>query len=87
MKAETASTKKSLRDMEAAMVEATTISQKAEREYITLKDSVKGMTESWKKEVDGLKDDMKKKDDQWKKEVDDVGLKYRTLVKLVQASK
>jgi hypothetical protein len=73
--------------MEVTMVEATASSQKSEREYLTLKDSVKGLIDGWKNEVKELREEMKKKDEAWKKESDDIGLKYRALVKLVQATK
>lgn len=34
--------------MESSLAEATALSQKSEREYITLRDSIKGLVESFK---------------------------------------
>lgn len=83
LKTETAAAKKSV----ATVSEALAQSQKAQREYITLRDSISGMTQNWKDEVKSLKDEMKKRDDAWKEEVKEVSVKYSSLVKLVKASK
>jgi len=72
--------------MEAKLAESTASSQRSEREYITLKESIQGMGEQWTKELDALKTDFKAREDEWKKQVEDSGLKYRTLTKLVQAT-
>src|SRR5882762_3891669 len=63
LKAETINNKKSIRDMEAALSESTALSQKSEREYITLRDSLKSMTESWKQDIERLRDEMRKKEE------------------------
>jgi hypothetical protein len=51
LKAETTSSKKSLCEMEVALTESTqagtALSSKSEREYITLRDSLKGMKTAW----------------------------------------
>ncbi|KIK92531.1 hypothetical protein PAXRUDRAFT_829862 [Paxillus rubicundulus Ve08.2h10] len=79
LKTETTTSKRSLREMEAALAESTALSQKSEREYITLRDSIKSMTESWKHETDKLRDEMRKREDTLKKEGETVGKKYRQL--------
>jgi len=87
IKNESAATKKSIRDMEAGMAEAAALSQKSERESLTLRESFRALTEGWKTELKDVREEMKRREEFWKKETDDVGLKYRSLVKLVQASK
>lgn len=79
LKTETTTSKRSLREMEAALAESTALSQKSEREYITLRDSIKSMTESWKHETDRLKDEMRKREDRVKKEAETIGKKYKQL--------
>ena len=79
LKTETTTSKRSLREMEAALAESTALSQKSEREYITLRDSIKSMTESWKHETDRLKDEMRKREDKVKKEAEAIGKKYKQL--------
>ncbi|KAG1834147.1 hypothetical protein EV424DRAFT_1362958 [Suillus variegatus] len=79
LKTETATSKKSLREMESALLESTALSQKAEREYITLRDSIKSMTESWKHDTDRLREEMRKREDKLKKEAESIGKKYKLL--------
>ncbi|KAH7890888.1 hypothetical protein F5I97DRAFT_1839663 [Phlebopus sp. FC_14] len=86
LKTETATSKKSLREMEAALAESTTLSQKSEREYITLRDSIKSMTESWKHDTDRLRDEMRKREDKLKKEAESVGKKYKLLAEEMKAA-
>lgn len=73
--------------MESALAQATISSQKSEREYLTLRESVAGMMEGWQREVKALKEDVRKKEEGWAKEKEDVAVKYRGLIKLVQATK
>lgn len=82
-KAEAAAAKKSV----ATVNEAVTQSQKAQREYVTLRDSITGMTQGWKNEVKELKDEMRKRDEAWREEVKEVTVKYTSLVKLVKATR
>lgn len=82
LKTETANAKKSV----STVTEAVAQSQKAQREYTTLRDSITGMTEGWKKEVKDLQDQMRKRDDAWREEVKEVTVKYNSLVKLVKAT-
>jgi len=66
--------------MESALTESTALSQRSEREYITLRDSVKHLTESWKHDIDRLKDDMKKREDKVKSEGERLGTMYKDLL-------
>ncbi|ESK89330.1 hypothetical protein Moror_16248 [Moniliophthora roreri MCA 2997] len=86
LKTETASSKKSLREMESQLSESTALSQKCEREYITLRDSLKSMKESWKSDTDKLRDEMRKREERWKNEAEAMGKKYRLLVEEVKKS-
>lgn len=62
--------------MEAALAESTALSSKSEREYITLRDSLKGMKSAWRADVDGLREDMQKREERWRNEVEVTGKKY-----------
>jgi hypothetical protein len=84
LKSETATSKKSLREMESALAESTALSQKAEREYITLRDSIKSMTESWKHDTDRLREEMRKREDKLKKDAESVGKKYKLLAEVMK---
>lgn len=86
LKTETTTSKRSLREMEAALAESTALSQKSEREYITLRDSIKGMTESWKHETDRLRDEMRKREEKVKKEAETIGKKYKQLAEDAKAA-
>ena len=68
LKAETTNSKKSLREMEAALAESTALSSKSEHEYITLRDSLKGMKVAWRADVDSLREDMCKREERWRGE-------------------
>lgn len=82
LKTEAANAKKSV----STVTEAVAQSQKAQREYTTLRDSITGMTEGWKKEVKDLQDQMRKRDEAWREEVKEVTVKHNSLVKLVKAT-
>ncbi|KAI9458180.1 hypothetical protein BJY52DRAFT_1170283 [Lactarius psammicola] len=84
LKAETTSSKKSLREMEAALAESTALSSKSEREYITLRDSLKGMKTAWRADVDSLREDMNKREERLRNEAEVAGKKY---AKLLEESK
>ncbi|KIO25860.1 hypothetical protein M407DRAFT_8174 [Tulasnella calospora MUT 4182] len=83
LKTEAANAKKSV----STVTEAVAQSQKAQREYTTLRDSITGMTEGWKKEVKDLQDQMRKRDEAWREEVKEVTVKHNSLVKLVKATR
>ena len=86
LKAETSNTKKAMKEMDSQLAEATSISQRSEREYITLRDSVKGLSEQWAQDISTLKVDFQKREKDWQKQMEDAALKYKSLMKLVQAT-
>jgi chromosome segregation ATPase len=70
--------------METALAESTALSSKSEREYITLRDSLKGMKGAWRADVDSIREDMRKREERWRGEAETTGKKY---AKLVEESK
>ncbi|KZW00045.1 hypothetical protein EXIGLDRAFT_762142 [Exidia glandulosa HHB12029] len=86
VKTDTATTKKTIRDMEVALTEATALSQKSQSEYAAIQSAYTRLGESWRRELDGVKEDMRVREAALRKEAEDIALKYRSLVKLVQAS-
>jgi len=66
--------------MESALTESTALSQRSEREYITLRDSIKHLTESWKQDTDRLREEMRKREEKVKKDGDKLGKMYKELV-------
>jgi hypothetical protein len=86
LKTETTTSKKSVQDMKAALAESTALSQKSEREYLTLRDSIKGMVESWKTDTDRLRDEMRKREEKWRAEAESVGKKYKILLEEVKSA-
>lgn len=84
-KEETATTSKSLRAMEAALTESTALSSKSEREYLTLRDSLKGMAKSWTSDTELLKAEMLQRETKWRKEAEEVGKKYTRLLQEVKS--
>ncbi|PPQ68052.1 hypothetical protein CVT26_007336 [Gymnopilus dilepis] len=84
LKSETSTSKKAIREMEAQLSESTALSQKSEREYITLRDSLKHLTEQWKHDTDRLREEMKKREEKLQAEAQKVGKMYRELVEQVQ---
>ncbi|KAF8317756.1 uncharacterized protein EI90DRAFT_3084890 [Cantharellus anzutake] len=87
LKTTSAEAKKSLREMEEMMNQATTSSQKATREYVTLRDSVKSMMEGWQQEVKLLRDEMARKEKVWRTESEGLAAKYQRLIKLQNSAK
>lgn len=86
LKSESTANKKSIRDMEHALSESTALSQKSEREYITLRDSLKSMTESWKLDAERLREEMTKREENLKSEAESMGKKYKRLVEQLKSS-
>lgn len=74
-----------MREMELALSESTALSQKSEREYVTLRDSIKGLVESWKSDMERLREEMKRREDKWRAEAESAGKKYIRLVEEIQA--
>jgi hypothetical protein len=62
--------------METALAESTALSSKSEREYITLRESLKGMKSAWRADVDSLREDMRKREERWRSEAETTGKKY-----------
>ena len=87
LKSETATTKKSLKDMETALAESTALSSKSEREYITLRDSVKVMKESWAADVAKLKEEMRRREERWHAEAEAVSKKHMKMLEEAAARK
>lgn len=73
--------------MEAALSESTALSQKSEREYITLRDSLKSMGEAWKVDTDRLRDEMRKREEKLVAESQKIGKMYKDLVEQVKKAK
>lgn len=84
LKAETSQSKKSLREMEAQVSQSNAISQKSEREVITLRESMKHLSAGWKQELESLKLDVTKREERCRKEGEEMGAKYRKLVEEVK---
>lgn len=70
--------------MEAALTESTALSQKSEREYLTLRDGLDGMAKPLKHEMDLLRKEMRTREDKVKAECERVGKMYARLAKEVQ---
>ena len=87
LKSESTSNKKSLRDMDHALSESRTLSQKSEREYITLRDSLKSMTEGWKEDTERLREEMTKREEKLRAEAESMGRKYKRLVEELKSAK
>jgi hypothetical protein len=70
--------------METALTESTALSQKCEREYIVLRDSIQGLVDGWKTDTEKLREEMRKREEKLKKEAEIVGHKYKKLVEDVR---
>lgn len=84
LKSETSTSKKTIRDMEASLTECTARTQKAEREYTVLRDSIKGLVESFQTDAVNLREEMKRREDKLKGEAEEMGRKYRLLLEEIQ---
>jgi len=73
--------------METALAESTALSSKSEREYITLRDSLKGMKSAWRADVDGIREDLRKREERWRNEAETMGKKYAKLLEENKARK
>jgi hypothetical protein len=79
-------TKKNLREMEATVAEQRSRTQKSEREYTTLKDSIEGMKRNWRTDIDGLREEMGRRDEKARAEAAVTGKKYRKMADELKAS-
>lgn len=84
LKQETSTAKKSLREMESQLAEQTAISAKSEREYITLRESLKHLTEGWKADLSRIKEDTQRKEKALRLETQKMAKKYEELVKATE---
>jgi hypothetical protein len=73
--------------MEAALAESTALSSKSEREYITLRDTLKGMKAAWRADVDSLREDMRKREEHLRSEAETAGKKFAKLLEESKARK
>jgi uncharacterized protein involved in exopolysaccharide biosynthesis len=72
--------------METALSESSALSQKSEREYITLRESIKGLVETFKHDGEKLREEMRKREEKVKKEVEEVSRKYKALLEEVKTT-
>ena len=84
LKQESASTKKTIREMEVTVAESTALSAKSEREYLTLRDSLRHLTESWKTDLAKVKEDLGRREVELQKEAEAMAKKYADLCKVVE---
>jgi hypothetical protein len=73
--------------METALTESTALSSKSEREYITLRDTLKGMKAAWRADVESLREDMHKREERWRSEAEMAGKKCAKLLEVSKARK
>ena len=78
--------KKNLREMEATVAEQRSRTQKSEREYSTLKESIDGMKRHWKTDLDGLREEMNRRDEKARSEAAAMAKKYRKMADELKAS-
>ena len=86
LKSENTMTKKSLREMEATVAEQRSRTQKSEREYTTLKDSIEGMKRNWKTDVEALREEMNRRDEKARMEATTTAKKYRKMADELKSS-
>ncbi|THH27176.1 hypothetical protein EUX98_g7007 [Antrodiella citrinella] len=84
LKQETTSSKKSIRDMESSLTDSSARTLKAEREYITLRDSMKGLVEGFKTDAAALREEMRKREEKVKVETAAAASKYAKLAEHVK---
>ena len=70
--------------MEAALAEATARTQKAEREYAVLRDSIKDLVHSFETDAANLREEVKRREDKLKADAEEMGKKYKRLLEQVQ---
>ena len=84
LKNETSTSKKTIKDMESSLTEHTARTQKAEREYTVLRDSIKGLVESFQTDAMNLREEVKRREDKLKSDAEEMGRKYKLLLEQVQ---
>jgi len=78
--------KKNLREMEATVAEQRSRTQKSEREYTTLKESIEGMKRNWRTDIDSLREEMNRRDEKARSEAAAMAKKYRKMADELKAS-
>lgn len=86
LKSDNTMTKKNLREMEATVAEQRARTQKSEREYTTLKDSIDGMKRSWKSDMDTLREELSRRDEKARTEGAVTAKKYRKIADELKAT-
>jgi chromosome segregation ATPase len=86
LKTETSSSKKALRDTEGALAEASALSQRRDREYTVIRDSVRGLTDGFKADHAALREEMRTREERVRKEADELGRRYRALLEETRAA-
>jgi len=84
LKQETTSSKKTMREMESSVAESSARTLKSEREYATLRDSMKGLVEGFKTEAAALREEMRKREEKVKAEATAAAAKYTKLAEQVK---
>jgi chromosome segregation ATPase len=78
--------KKSVRDMEATVAEQRARTQKSEREYTTLKESIEGMKRHWKSDIDAVREEVNRRDEKSRADGAVIAKKYRKMADELKAS-
>lgn len=79
------STKRSLSEMKAQLEDALRKEAKATSESAALKNGVKGIKESFARDMKSIRDDMSGANERWKKEGEEMRAKNEALVALVRS--
>ena len=86
LKSDNTMAKRNLREMEATVTEQRSRTQKSEREYTTLKESIEGMKRIWKTDIDALREEMNRRDEKARTEGVAMAKKYRKMADELRAS-
>ncbi|KAG8835566.1 hypothetical protein FRC17_002486 [Serendipita sp. 399] len=87
MKSESANQKKALREMEVTLTESTALSERSQREYVTLKDSVTHLQDGWRADVEALRSELQRREEVWKKEIEEVNAKYEGVIEATKTER
>ncbi|KAG8715975.1 hypothetical protein FRC11_012120 [Ceratobasidium sp. 423] len=83
LKDETATSKKSMKEMQTTLSQAKAVAQRSEREYVQLRETLTGMRDGWRKEVESLREQMRGSQN----EAQEALAKQITLLKLLEEQK
>lgn len=84
LKAETTNSRRVIREMESQVQQSTTLSHRSEREYITLRDSVKYLKETWTRQLQTLQCAIHEKEVFFEMETKVLDEKYRALLQQIE---